>query len=75
STEVGTFEIKGGEIIKANLKNERTTGKLIFTKTDVATGEVLEGAKIKIECLSGLDKGKVIEFISSKNGNEFELAA
>ncbi|MGG7171607.1 prealbumin-like fold domain-containing protein, partial [Clostridium perfringens] len=43
--------------------------------TDVATGEVLEGAKIKIECLSGLDKGKVIEFISSKNGNEFELAA
>ena len=74
STEVGTFEIKGGEIIKANLKNERTTGKLIFTKTDVATGEVLEGAKIKIECLSGLDKGKVIEFISSKNGNEFELA-
>ena len=75
STEVGTFEIKGGEIIKANLKNERTTGKLIFTKTDVATGEVLEGAKIKIECLSGLDKGKIIEFISSKNGNEFELAA
>ena len=74
STEVGTFEIKDGEITKANLKNERTTGVLEFTKTDVATGEVLEGAKIKIECLEGLDQGKVIEFISSKDGNEFELA-
>ncbi|MDM0612738.1 SpaA isopeptide-forming pilin-related protein, partial [Clostridium perfringens] len=74
STEVGTFEIKDGEITKANLKNERTTGVLEFTKTDVATGEVLEGAKIKIECLEGLDKGKVIEFTSSKEGNKFTLA-
>ncbi len=74
STEVGTFEIKDGEITKANLKNERTTGVLEFTKTDVATGEVLEGAKIKIECLEGLEQGKVIEFISSKEGNKFTLA-
>ena len=72
--EVGTFEIKDGEIIKANLKDERTTGVLEFTKTDVATGEVLEGAKIKIECLEGLDQGKVIEFTSSKEGNKFTLA-
>ncbi|KAF2784065.1 adhesin, partial [Clostridium perfringens] len=72
--EVGTFEIKDGEITKANLKDERTTGKLLFKKTDVTTGEILEGAKIKIECLEGLDKGKVIEFISKKEGNEFELA-
>nr|WP_243447778.1 SpaA isopeptide-forming pilin-related protein [Clostridium perfringens] len=74
SIEVGTFEIKDGEITKANLKNERTTGVLEFTKTDVATGEVLEGAKIKIECLEGLDQGKVIEFTSSKEGNKFTLA-
>ena len=74
STEVGTFEIKDGEITKANLKNERTTGVLEFTKTDVATGEVLEGAHIKIECLEGLDQGKIIEFISSKEGNKFTLA-
>ncbi|MDT7988954.1 SpaA isopeptide-forming pilin-related protein [Clostridium perfringens] len=74
STEVGTFEIKDGEITKANLKNERTTGVLEFTKTDVATGDVIEGAKIKIECLEGLDKGKVIEFTSSKEGNKFTLA-
>ena len=72
--EVGTFEIKDGEITKANLKDERTTGVLEFTKTDAATGEVLEGAKIKIECLEGLDQGKVIEFTSSKEGNKFTLA-
>ncbi|MBI5977800.1 SpaA isopeptide-forming pilin-related protein [Clostridium perfringens] len=72
--EVGTFEIKDGEITKANLKDERTTGVLEFTKTDVATGEVLEGAHIKIECLEGLDQGKVIEFASSKEGNKFTLA-
>ncbi|WFE19100.1 SpaA isopeptide-forming pilin-related protein [Clostridium perfringens] len=72
--EVGTFEIKDGEITKANLKDERTTGVLEFTKTDVATGEVLEGAHIKIECLEGLDQGKVIEFTSSKEGNKFTLA-
>ncbi|HAT4309547.1 TPA: hypothetical protein I9080_003410, partial [Clostridium perfringens] len=71
--EVGTFEIKDGQITKVNLKDERTTGKLLFKKTDVTTGEILEGAKIKIECLDGLDKGKVIEFISKKEGNEFEL--
>ncbi|EHK2426051.1 Cys-Gln thioester bond-forming surface protein [Clostridium perfringens] len=72
--EVGTFEIKDGQITKANLKDERTTGVLEFTKTDVATGEILEGAKIKIECLEGLDQGKVIEFTSSKEGNKFTLA-
>ncbi|UBK56551.1 SpaA isopeptide-forming pilin-related protein [Clostridium perfringens] len=72
--EVGTFEIKDGEITKANLKDERTTGVLEFTKTDVATGEVLEGAHIKIECLEGLNQGKVIEFTSSKEGNKFTLA-
>ncbi|WEV17593.1 SpaA isopeptide-forming pilin-related protein [Clostridium perfringens] len=72
--EVGTFEIKDGQITKANLKDERTTGVLEFTKTDVATGEVLEGAKIKIECLEGLDQGKIIEFTSSKEGNRFTLA-
>ncbi|XZJ33820.1 SpaA isopeptide-forming pilin-related protein (plasmid) [Clostridium perfringens] len=72
--EIGTFEIKDGQVTKANLKDERTTGVLEFTKTDVATGEILEGAKIKIECLEGLDQGKVIEFTSSKEGNKFTLA-
>ncbi|XZM35242.1 SpaA isopeptide-forming pilin-related protein (plasmid) [Clostridium perfringens] len=75
STEVGQFEIKDGEVIKAELKNERTTGTLEFIKTDAETGEGLDGAKIKIECVSGLDKGKIIEFISKKEGNSFKLAA
>ena len=74
STEVGEFEVKADEVIKAELKNERTTGILEFTKTDVTTGEVLEGAKIKIECLEGLDQGKIIEFTSSKEGNKFNLS-
>ncbi|TPF98697.1 adhesin [Clostridium perfringens A] len=75
STEVGQFEIKDGEVIKAELKNERTTGTLEFIKTDAETGEGLDGAKIKIECISGLDKGKIIEFVSKKEGNSFKLAA
>ena len=71
--EVGTFEIKENEVIKAELKNKRVRGELEFTKIDVSTGEVLEGAKIKIECIEGFNKGKVIEFISSKEGNKFTL--
>ena len=71
--EVGTFEIKDGQITKANLKDERKQGDLIFTKTDVTTGKVIEGAKIKITCTEGLSKGKVIDFTSSKDGNKFTL--
>ncbi|MCX0365611.1 hypothetical protein LI063_15855, partial [Clostridium perfringens] len=71
--EVGTFEIKDGQITKANLKDERKQGDLIFTKTDVTTGKVIEGAKIKITCIEGLSEGKVIEFTSSKDGNKFTL--
>ncbi|MGM8259298.1 SpaA isopeptide-forming pilin-related protein, partial (plasmid) [Clostridium perfringens] len=71
--EVGTFEIKDGEITKANLKDERKQGDLIFTKTDVTDGKVIEGAKIKITCTEGLSKGKVIDFTSSKDGNKFTL--
>ena len=48
---------------------------LELTKTDVATGEVLEGAKIKIECLEGLDARKSNEtFSPKKEGNKFTLA-
>ena len=72
--EVGRFEIKeNGEIVKAELKNKRIEGILDFSKTDVSTGDVIDGAHIKIECLEGFDKGKVIEFVSSKDGNRFPL--
>ena len=73
TTEVGKFSIKDGEITKAELKNERIKGTVDFTKVDAKTGEALDGAKIKIECLEGFNKGEVIEFVSSKDGNKFEL--
>ena len=73
TTEVGKFSIKDGEITKAELKNKRIEGTLEFEKTDVSTGEVIEGAHIKIECVEGFNKGQVIEFVSSAEGNKFEL--
>ncbi|WP_283684929.1 SpaA isopeptide-forming pilin-related protein [Clostridium perfringens] len=75
STEIGNFEIKDGQVTKAQLKNERTTGKLIFKKTDSKTGEGLDGAEIKLVCTDGLDKGKEITFTSKKEGNELTLLA
>ena len=71
--EVGYFEILENEVIKAELKNKRIEGRLEFEKTDVSTGEVIEGAHIKIECIEGFNKGQVIEFVSSAEGNKFEL--
>ncbi len=71
--EVGYFEILENEVIKAELKNKRIEGILEFEKTDVSTGEVIEGAHIKIECVEGFNKGQVIEFVSSAEGNKFEL--
>ena len=71
--EVGYFEILENEVIKAELKNKRIEGTLEFEKTDVSTGEVIEGAHIKIECVEGFNKGQVIEFVSSKDGNKFKL--
>ena len=46
--ELGYFEIKENEVIKAELKNERIKGTLDFTKTDVSTGEAIDGAYVKI---------------------------
>ena len=71
--EIGTFEIKEKEVVKAELKNKRISGTLDFSKTDVSTGKLIDGANIKIECIEGFNKGKVIEFISSSQGNRFEL--
>ncbi|WP_338631857.1 SpaA isopeptide-forming pilin-related protein [Clostridium baratii] len=75
NSEPGYFEILENEVIKAELKNKRIEGTLDFTKVDVTTGKPLDGAQIKIECLEGFDKGKVIEFTSSKDGNKFKLFA
>lgn len=71
--EVGYLEILENEVIKAELKNKRIEGILEFEKSDISTGEVVEGAHIKIECVEGFNKGQVIEFVSSSEGNKFKL--
>ncbi|HAT4337692.1 TPA: Cys-Gln thioester bond-forming surface protein [Clostridium perfringens] len=74
--EVGKFEItKEGQIVKCDVKDSKTTGKLVFKKVDSKTGEVLDGAEIKLVCTEGLDKGKEITFTSKKEGNELDLLA
>ncbi|AQM58610.1 SpaA isopeptide-forming pilin-related protein [Clostridium baratii] len=76
NTEVGKFEVtKQGEVIKCNVKDTPITGKLIIDKQDIATSKEVPGAKIKITCLEGLDKGKVIEFTSGEEATEFILKA
>ncbi|WP_330509547.1 SpaA isopeptide-forming pilin-related protein (plasmid) [Clostridium perfringens] len=74
--EVGKFEItKEGQVVKCDVKDSKTTGKLVFKKVDSKTGEGLDGAEIKLVCTEGLDKGKEITFTSKKEGNELDLLA
>ncbi|WP_283705038.1 MSCRAMM family protein, partial [Clostridium perfringens] len=74
--EVGKFEItEDGQVIKCEVKDKATTGKLVFKKVDSKTGEGLDGAEIKLVCTEGLDKGKEITFTSKKEGNELDLLA
>ena len=74
--EVGKFEItKEGQVVKCDVKDFKTTGKLVFKKVDSKTGEGLDGAEIKLVCTEGLDKGKEITFTSKKEGNELDLLA
>lgn len=74
--EKGYFEItEDGQVVKAQLKNKLKEGFLDFIKIDFATGEKIEGATIEIECLEGLDKGKVVGYVSSKNEERIPLKA
>ncbi|PWX32117.1 SpaA isopeptide-forming pilin-related protein [Clostridium perfringens] len=74
--EVGKFEItKEGQVVKCEVKDKATTGKLLIKKVDVATGKEVPGAKIKVTCTEGLDKGKSFEFTSTDKEQEFDLKA
>ncbi|EOU1608595.1 SpaA isopeptide-forming pilin-related protein [Clostridium perfringens] len=74
--EVGKFEItKEGQVVKCEVKDKATTGKLLIKKVDVATGKEVSGAKIKVTCTEGLDKGKSFEFVSTDKEQEFDLKA
>ncbi|MGU8365236.1 SpaA isopeptide-forming pilin-related protein [Clostridium perfringens] len=74
--EVGKFEItKEGQVVKCEVKDKATIGKLLIKKVDVATGKEVPGAKIKVTCTEGLDKGKSFEFVSTDKEQEFTLKA
>lgn len=64
---------KDGEVIELIVKNSKTAGELEFSKIDVSTGDLLEGALIEINGLDDNNKHIQISFISSKEGNKFKL--
>ena len=61
------------KVYTVNMENHRQKGSLVFTKTDFATGEVIEGATIEIKGLDEINKDINIVFISKKEGNEITL--
>ncbi|EDT71784.1 collagen adhesion protein [Clostridium perfringens D str. JGS1721] len=64
---------KDGETKTITAENKVQTGELNFTKTDVTTGQNLEGAKIEIVGLDEQNKHVKFEFTSSLEGNKFTL--
>ena len=68
------FEIlEDGQKVEMVAENKVEEGEVLFEKTDISTGEVLEGAVIKIEGLDEHNKHISFEFTSSKEGNKFKL--
>ena len=68
------FEIlEDGQKVEIVAENKVAEGELLFEKTDISTGEVLDGAVIKIEGLDEHNKHISFEFTSSKEGNKFRL--
>ncbi|MGU8157587.1 MSCRAMM family protein, partial [Clostridium perfringens] len=68
------FEIiEDGKTITTTVENKVKTGDVDFTKTDVSTGENIEGAKIEIVGLEEQNKHIKVDFTSSKDGNRFTL--
>lgn len=68
------FELtKDGQEIEITKENRKIYGELDFSKTDLATGEIVEGAHIKITGLDEINKDVEVEFISSLEGNKIKL--
>nr|WP_283688784.1 SpaA isopeptide-forming pilin-related protein [Clostridium perfringens] len=55
------------------VENKVQTGDVDFVKTDVTTGQNVEGAKIEIVGLEEQNNHIKIEFDSSLEGNKFKL--
>ncbi|HAT4356359.1 hypothetical protein JJB63_15295 [Clostridium perfringens] len=68
-------EVKADEVTKLYLTDKSTTGKLLIKKVDIAIGKEVQGAKIKVTCIEGLEKRKSFEFVSTDKEQEFDLKA
>ena len=64
---------KHQEILTYTITNDRAIGEVDFTKTDVSTGDIIEGAIIEIKGIEEINKDIKFTFISSKEGNRFKL--
>lgn len=62
-----------GQHINIKKANKKIYGEVEFSKTDVSTGDVIDGAIIKINGIGEFNKDIQIEFESSSNGNYFTL--
>ena len=74
--EIADYEInidEEGKLVTFDIVNDIKQGIVLFSKTDVSSGEILEGAKIEIVGVSDTNNNIKVEFISSKNGNKFRL--
>ena len=74
-----TDDIKNIDVTEKNrdftfkITNSKELGEFEFSKTDVSTGEIIEGATIEIKGLDEANKHINFTFISSKEGNKFSL--
>lgn len=62
-----------GQHINVEKANKKIYGEVEFSKTDVSTGDVIDGAIIKINGIGDFNKDIQIEFESSSKGNYFTL--
>ena len=69
SDEEVFFEIKeDGEIIKANMTNEKVHGKLEFTKIDISTGEPLPNTLVEIYLFEDGESSLIFSGRTDENG-------
>ena len=74
SDKIYEIEItEDGQVITFDITNDVIVGDLEFEKTDISTGEIIEGAKIVITGIDQTNSHIKLEFTSSKEGNKFKL--
>ena len=74
TSDIKNFEIsESKKDITLSIKNSKIAGTLEFSKTDVTTSEVIEGATIEIKGIDESNQHIKFSFVSSKEGNKFSL--